>query len=131
MSKSPITCHVLDASLGRPAAGVQIKLQVCYSPSTASNAAWDPLAEGETDSDGRCLNLLPLGNGKEAQEKHAQLKAGGTYKIIFKTKQYFEQTGRQSFYPWVEIPFVVNNPDEHYHIPLLLSPYSYTTYRGS
>jgi len=53
------------------------------------------------------------------------------YKVIFKTKEYFEGTGRKCFYPWVEITFEVSNPDEHYHIPLLISPYSFTTYRGS
>jgi len=59
------------------------------------------------------------------------LKAGGLYKIVFKTKEYFERTGRKSFYPWVEITFEIINPEEHYHIPLLISPYSFTTYRGS
>jgi 5-hydroxyisourate hydrolase len=85
------------------------------------------LAKGQTDLDGRCVDLLST----EAQEKQTQLKAGGLYKVVFKTKEYFEATGRKSFYPWVEITFEVINPEEHYHIPLLISPYSFTTYRGS
>jgi len=103
----------------------------------------------ETNSDGRCLNLLPPRGSNDEKDKGTQLIAGGEYKIIFQTKEYFDETGRRSFYPWVEvrphayarhgaedlsaqkIPFVVHDPQEHYHIPLLLSPHSYTTYRGS
>ncbi|KAI0318994.1 hypothetical protein OF83DRAFT_1055792, partial [Amylostereum chailletii] len=134
MSKSPITCHVLDSSLGKPAAGVKIQLQEYHSPSFEGGAVvWEPLAAGETNADGRCMDLLPPQNSVEAGENHTQLKPGGLYKIVFKTKAYFEHSQRQSFYPWVEarIPFQVLNPEEHYHIPLLISPYSYTTYRGS
>jgi len=121
MSKSPITCHVLDSSTGKPASGVEIRLQEYHqSPSVG---VFEPLAEGQTDSDGRCLTLL--------EPKQTQLKAAGLYKVVFKTKEYFERTGRKSFYPWVEITFEIVNPEEHYHIPLLISPYSFTTYRGS
>ncbi|KAA1467951.1 transthyretin [Dentipellis sp. KUC8613] len=121
MSRSPITCHILDSSLGKPAAGVQVRLQEC-KPSTTNVDVWESLAEGETDSDGRCTNLLPVSTS---------LRAGGLYKMVFKVKPYFEQSDRKCFYPWVEIPFEVVNAEEHYHIPLLISPYSYTTYRGS
>ncbi|KAF9015638.1 hypothetical protein BDQ17DRAFT_58202 [Cyathus striatus] len=84
-----------------------------------------------TNADGRCLDLLPPTGSEEAKKEDTDLKAGQTYKIVFKTKEYFERTNRQSFYPWVEISFVINNPGEHYHIPLLISPHSFTTYRGS
>ncbi|ETW86990.1 hypothetical protein HETIRDRAFT_305763 [Heterobasidion irregulare TC 32-1] len=132
MSKSPITCHVLDSSLGKPATGVQVSLQECYSPAfDGGPVIWEPLAHGYTNSDGRCMDLLPARGSEEAKDKNVELKAGSTYKIVFKTKDYFERSGRRCFYPWVEIPFEVLNPTEHYHIPLLISPYSYTTYRGS
>ncbi|KAH9950989.1 transthyretin [Amylocystis lapponica] len=104
MSKSPITCHVLDSSLGKP-----------------------PRACSQTDADGRCMQLFP----KDVAGTRLNLEQGRLYKVVFKTKEYFERTGRKCFYPWVEITFEVANPEEHYHIPLLISPYSFTTYRGS
>jgi len=88
---------------------------------------FEPMAIGETDSDGRCTNILPPRNSPDAKE----LTAGGLYKVIFKTKDYFAKTDRKCFYPWVEITFELNDAEEHYHIPLLISPYSFTTYRGS
>lgn len=100
-----------------------------------------------TNDDGRCLDLLPPAGSEEAKAQGTSLAAGQTYKIVFKTNEYFERTQRKSFYPWVEvcsnslivrkvfnlpqITFVVENPDEHYHVPLLISPYGFTTYRGS
>ncbi|KZT74938.1 transthyretin [Daedalea quercina L-15889] len=134
MSKSPITCHVLDSSLGKPAAGIRVRLQEYHLIAEAA-AALEPLVEGETDSDGRCMQLWPKATDNQTKEELARLKAGTVYKIFFKTKEYFESTGRKSLYPWVEtciqITFEVEDPDQHYHIPLLISPYSYTTYRGS
>ncbi|CCL98080.1 uncharacterized protein FIBRA_00074 [Fibroporia radiculosa] len=147
--KSPITCHgmlhllleglalyeteltsVLDSSLGKPAAGILVRVQVHHA--FANNTEiFDPLAEGVTDADGRCMQLWPQPGAGQSKEELAKLKTGTLYKVVFKTKDYFEHTGRQCFYPWVEITFEVSNPDEHYHIPLLISPYSYTTYRGS
>ncbi|RDB28420.1 5-hydroxyisourate hydrolase [Hypsizygus marmoreus] len=130
MSKSPVTCHVLDSSTGKPASGVQIRLQQ-LEISDSGPDIFHPLAKGSTNSDGRCLDLLPpAGSGEERTEKTA-LVAGQIYKIVFKTKEYFESTNRTSFYPWVEITFTIEDPNEHYHIPLLISPYSFTTYRGS
>ncbi|KAG7099611.1 hypothetical protein E1B28_001439 [Marasmius oreades] len=124
MSKSPITCHVLDTSIGRPVEGVAIRLQE-FQPASEEGAVeiFSPLAEGVTDSDGRCTNLLTPG-GRE-------LLRPGLYKIIFRTKEYFDKTERPSLYPWVEITFDLQNTAEHYHIPLLISPFSFTTYRGS
>jgi len=84
-----------------------------------------------TNADGRCLDLLPSAGSELAQKEHTELKAGQMYKIVFKTKEYFESTNRLSFYPWVEITFEIEKPEDHYHIPLLISPYSFTTYRGS
>ncbi|KAF5323516.1 hypothetical protein D9611_005656 [Ephemerocybe angulata] len=125
MAKSPITCHILDAALGKPAQGVQVELQK-YEESL-SESPFRAVATGITNADGRCLDLLP----PAGSEGSTPLQGGETYKVIFKTKQYFEGTDRKSFYPWVEIPFTIQNPGEHYHIPLLISPFSFTTYRGS
>ncbi|KAF5388536.1 hypothetical protein D9757_004657 [Collybiopsis confluens] len=123
MAISPITCHVLDTSTGRPAEGVVIKLQQ-HEPRSDGSFLFNPLAQSITNSDGRCTDLLS-----------PALVAGtlnpGLYKIIFRTKEYFESKSVQSFYPWVEITFELSNPSEHYHIPLLISPYGFSTYRGS
>ncbi|KAF8225106.1 Hydroxyisourate hydrolase [Tricholoma matsutake] len=132
MSKSPITCHVLDSSTGKPAEGVAVRLQhLEVSESEDGPDIFHPLAVGITNADGRCLDLLPPRNSEEARNERTQLQAGQTYKIVFKTNEYFKRTNRLSFYPWVEISFVIEKPEEHYHIPLLISPYSFTTYRGS
>jgi len=125
MSKSPITCHVLDSSTGKPAQGVAIHLEYLESD------IFHPLVKGITNSDGRCLDLLPSRGSEEATKKKSNPVAGQIYKIIFKTKEYFELSERKSFYPWVEITFTIENPEDHYHIPLLISPYAFTTYRGS
>ncbi|KJA25903.1 hypothetical protein HYPSUDRAFT_182336 [Hypholoma sublateritium FD-334 SS-4] len=134
MSKSPITCHVLDASTGKPAESVEIRLQQ-LQPITGTGFleadVFHPLAKGVTNADGRCLDLLPPAGSELALKEGTDLASGQTYKVVFKTKEYFEKTGRKSFYPWVEITFIIENPQDHYHIPLLISPYSFTTYRGS
>ncbi|KDN52298.1 Hydroxyisourate hydrolase [Tilletiaria anomala UBC 951] len=120
MSKSPITCHVLDSTLGRPGKGVKVYLERLSS--TTGGAAAEKLAEGETDSDGRCTTLLV---------PETKLPPGA-YRMRFETGAYFAKDGRPTFYPFVEVTFTLpNRPDQHYHIPLLLSPFSYTTYRGS
>ncbi|KAF8604096.1 Hydroxyisourate hydrolase [Ceratobasidium sp. AG-I] len=114
-AKSPVTCHVLDSTLGKPAANVNVRLEA------AEGSNFVTLASGQTDSDGRCTNLLP---------SEPRLQAG-VYKMVFNTGEYFEKDKRDTFYPVVEIVFHLAKPNEHYHIPLLLSPWSYTTYRGS
>ncbi|TFK36984.1 hypothetical protein BDQ12DRAFT_686197 [Crucibulum laeve] len=129
--KSPITCHVLDSSTGKPAEGVFVRLQILEMSKDGGPDIFHPLAKGTTNADGRLLDLLPPVGSEEAKKEDTDLKAGQTYKIVFKTKDYFDRTNRQSFYPWVEIAFTIENPKEHYHVPLLISPYSFTTYRGS
>ncbi|ORY72431.1 hydroxyisourate hydrolase [Leucosporidium creatinivorum] len=113
--RSPITCHVLDSMSGKPASEVRVQLQRFDGSNFAA------MADGITDKDGRCPTLL----------EPAATVEKGIYKITFYTKQYFEQKGVSSFYPFVEIPFEVKVAEEHYHVPLLLSPYAYSTYRGS
>ncbi|KAF8632977.1 hypothetical protein AX15_001574 [Amanita polypyramis BW_CC] len=133
MAKSPITCHVLDSSTGKPAEGVIVRLQL-LQPAEAKDVSLDifqPLASGVTNADGRCIDLLPPAGSEEAKQQKTDLVAGQTYKIVFKTNEYFQRTGRDSFYPWVEVTFTIKLPKDHYHIPLLISPYAFTTYRGS
>ncbi len=111
---SPITTHILDTSTGRPAAGVPVTLDV------ADGGGWRPLGSGVTDADGRNRALLAAG-----------ALTAGVYRISFDTGSYFEASGTRGFYPHVRIIFEVDAPAEHYHVPLLLNPYGYSTYRGS
>lgn len=110
---SRITSHVLDTSKGKPAEGIRAMLY------RGGNDEWADLTWGITNTDGR-INLLltdePL--------------ASGIYKIRFETKDYFDKNQIETFYPYVEIIFEIDSA-EHYHIPLLLNPFGYTTYRGS
>lgn len=111
---SQITTHILDTTRGKPAKGVTIAL---YSQQTET---WQELARGTTNPDGRVADLLPKG----------EMLARGIYKLKFFTQEYFDQQGVTAFYPFVEIVFAVTAP-EHYHVPLLLNPFGYSTYRGS
>ena len=112
---SAITTHVLDTSLGKPAAGVAVKLEM------QGAGGWQTIASATTNAEGRAEELLPRG---------ATLTAG-TYRLWFDTAEYFRARGVESFYPHVEIVFTVQDAAQHYHVPLLLAPYSYSTYRGS
>ncbi len=112
---SQITTHILDTSLGKPAADVPLKLE-----QKTAEGTWKTLAEGTTNADGRVANLLP----KEA------ILPLGTYKMTFYTEGYFAEQNRENFYPVVEIQFHVSDAT-HYHVPLLLSPFGFSTYRGS
>ncbi|KAG6901817.1 hypothetical protein C0995_007616 [Termitomyces sp. Mi166 len=103
MSKSPITCHVLDSSTGKPASGIFILLQILEISKDGDPDISHPLAKGLTNSDGRCLDLLPPAGSEEEAMKKTALQAGQTYKIVFKTKEYFDKTQRPSLYPWVEV----------------------------
>lgn len=111
---SQITTHILDTTKGRPAAGVTIALHA------QAGDNWREIARGTTNADGRIADLLP----------HEQLLAQGVYKLKFFTQEYFERNGTASFYPLVEIYFVVSD-SSHYHVPLLLNPFGFSTYRGS
>ena len=107
---SYITAHILDASAGVPAAGVEVQL---------ADAAGASIAVAVTDADGRVRDLGP-----------EQLDPG-TYQVVFGSGDYFAKRGVECFHPSVSVLFSVAPNQSHYHIPLLLSPYSYTTYRGS
>ena len=112
---SAITTHVLDTSLGKPAAGVAVTLD------KQEAGGWKTLGGGATNADGRAEELLPRG---------ATL-AAGIYRLRFDTAAYFRARGVEGFYPHVEIVFTVQDAAQHYHVPLLLSPFGYSTYRGS
>jgi 5-hydroxyisourate hydrolase len=113
MSVSHVTTHILDTGTGRPASGVKATLEA------KSAAGWQEIGSGTTDQDGRIKNLGP-----------EQIEAG-TYRISFETGSYFGKQGTETFFPSVELTFAVKDPAEHYHVPLLISPFAYSTYRGS
>ncbi|KGJ79523.1 5-hydroxyisourate hydrolase [Cryobacterium roopkundense] len=110
---SRITTHVLDAVTGRPARGLAVNLE------HRGDDGWALLATGETDADGRVADLGP-----------AALPVG-RYRLDFDTGTWFEASGRPTFYPEVQITFELADEAAHCHVPLLLSPFSYSTYRGS
>jgi 5-hydroxyisourate hydrolase len=114
---SRLSTHVLDTALGRPAAGMVVHLEYA-SPS----GEWETLGAQETDSDGRCANLFPQ-NGDVLQP--------GQYRLRFETGTYHASQMVKGLYLTVEIIVTVRPGDTHLHVPLLLSPNGYTTYRGS
>ncbi|MDE1177953.1 MAG: hydroxyisourate hydrolase [Edaphobacter sp.] len=113
---SGISTHILDTTAGRPAAGVGVALL-----RLDDGGAWQTLATKETDSDGRCRQMLPDGVALLA----------GEYRVRFETAAYYEAHALTGLYPFVEITFTVREGEEHLHIPLLLTANGYTTYRGS
>ena len=112
---SVITTHVLDLALGRPARGVPVKLELL------AEGGWVTLAERVTDDDGRVRDLIATGTRLTA----------GKFRLTFSTGDYAHAHGGTTFYPEVPITFEIQDPDQHYHVPLLLSPFGYSTYRGS
>ena len=112
---SPITTHILDTARGCPAADVPVGLE-----RQNQDGSWCHIGEGQTDEDGRNKALMAAGTLER-----------GIYRITFDTATYYGRLRESSFYPEVRICFSVDAPDEHYHVPLLLSPYGYSTYRGS
>jgi 5-hydroxyisourate hydrolase len=106
-----LSTHVLDTAAGEPAAGVPVSLEILRE------GDWEPIGQGVTDADGRLDEL-------------AAVLVEGTYRIRFDTAAYFAASGTKTFYPEVTVVFVTE-PGRHHHVPLLLSPFGYSTYRGS
>lgn len=113
---SPITTHVLDTSTGKPAAGLAVTLEL-----ETQDAGWQLMANGVTDSDGRIADLMTSDT----------VFSAGRYRLIFETGQYFHMRQIECFFPQVTITFVVGDARQHFHVPLLLTPFGYSTYRGS
>ena len=110
---STVSSHVLDTSLGRPAAGVPVRLE------HLTGGVPSPVAQASTDDDGRVRELGPEG------------LRPGTYRVVFDTAAYFARSGQRTFYPEVAVSFLIDDAGGHYHVPLVLSPFAYSTYRGS
>jgi 5-hydroxyisourate hydrolase len=102
-------------SLGRPATGVPVVLE-----RSGGTSQWHVIGHGETDADGRVRTLMP----------ESTKLAMGVYRLVFDTRSYFEKRGVIGFYPSVTVVFEIRD-ETHYHVPLLLSPFGYSTYRGS
>jgi 5-hydroxyisourate hydrolase len=113
---SAITTHVLDTARGVPAAGVPVVLE-----RRAGQGEWYVVGRGEKDADGRMRGLMAEG---------ASI-VPGYYRLIFDARRYFTSTGVQGFYPQIAVMFEAVEGESHYHVPLLLGPFGYTTYRGS
>jgi len=111
---SQLTTHILDTGKGKPAEGVSVYLFQQHGEE------WTELTIGTTNADGRIPHLL----------RKEVILENGIYKMKFLTKDYFEKQGVQTFYPFIEITFAITS-NEHYHIPLLLNAFGYSTYRGS
>lgn len=121
MSTSYITSHVLDTSLGRPAVNVEIILETQVL--SGDTTKWRELGREKTNQDGRVTQLCPM---------HSTNFIPGVYRLQFLVAPYFEAQGiSASFYPEITITFTVKSTQEHYHVPLLLNPFGYSTYRGS
>jgi 5-hydroxyisourate hydrolase len=130
---STLSTHALDTASGRPAAGLRLVLEQQPQPETwqafateyfgqaVTEPGWILLARGVTNADGRCPDLLPAGT---------QLTPG-IYRVSFDTAGYFAARDLRGFYPLAQITFEILATDEHYHVPLLLSPFGFSTYRGS
>ena len=109
-----LSVHVLNQQTGKPAPNVEVTLE------QKQDAGWKFLNKASTDKDGRIKQFWP-----------AQPAASGNYRVVFKTGRYFSEQKQESFFPEIPVEFHISNTNEHYHVPLLLSQYGYSTYRGS
>ncbi len=109
-----VSTHILDTTFGKPAAGVPVALE------KKSEGVWEKAGGGMTDQDGRIRDLVPEGKLEAA-----------IYRITFDTTAYYNLQAMECFYPEVSVVFQIRDIESHYHVPLLVSPYGYSTYRGS
>jgi len=114
-AQNPLSVHVLDQQSGQPGAGIQVTLE------QRKGTEWMQLASGVTNEQGRIPALYPEGKAM----------AAGDYRIVFRTGEHFARKGQPTFFPRIPVEFTVDAPAQHYHIPLLLSPFGYSTYRGN
>lgn len=113
--KFQLSTHILDIATGTPAPGVKITLQ-----KQLPDKSWQNVSECNTDKNGRVGNFLPYSNSSN----------NGIYKLTFYTETYFKKQNQKTFFPFVEVVFEITD-DAHYHVPITVSPYGYSTYRGS
>lgn len=113
-----LSSHILDITLGKPVENVDVKLEK-YNETTKQ---WISVINKKTDKNGRIGDFLP--KGKDSKSNY------GKYKIIFFTEDYFKNKNMESFYPFIEVVFQIQD-NQHYHVPITLSPFGYSTYRGS
>lgn len=113
---STVTTHILDTARGQPAAGVNVTLAMLGLADK-----WMRLAAVATDTDGRIKSFLPPGKSLEL----------GTYRLRFETGPYHTGQGEPGFFPYIDVVFAIREQGKHFHVPLLLSPFGYSTYRGS
>ncbi|KAF2250006.1 hydroxyisourate hydrolase [Trematosphaeria pertusa] len=131
--KPPITCHVLDTTLGRPAASIPVTLTLHNPPSSLSS----PLVfAATTNADGRVTSWTPSSPfSADSLDLIFKREGDQQYSLSFDTEEYFGSRGVKTFFPEVQVKFVVRQADggkeQHYHVPVLLGPFGYTTYRGS
>lgn len=112
---NPLSVHVLDLQNGTPTAGIRVLLEQRHGEQ------WQALASGVTDAQGRVAALYPAG----------QTMPAGAYRIVFETGEHYARLGKPSFFPRIPVEFQVEAGVQHTHIPLLLSPFGYSTYRGN
>lgn len=110
-----LSSHILDISTGKPAPNVVIRLEKLSEKNT-----WLLVSQKTTDANGRVGDFLPYG----------EIKHQGTYKLVFETAPYFNSQQRDSFYPWIEVVFTIKD-NQHYHVPITVSPFGYATYKGN
>src|SRR5262245_53175946 len=113
---SKVTSHILDTTVGRPASGISVLLE-----HESAQQGWVPVGDAVSNPDGRVGNLVPAG---------LTLRIG-RYRLLFDTGPYYAEKNLQAFFPQVCVIFHVHDPEQHYHLPLLISRYSFTTYRGT
>jgi len=112
---NPLSVHVLDLQSGQPTAGIRVTLE------QRAGSQWRELANGVTNEQGRIPALYP----------EDKAMAAGEYRIVFRTGEHYARKGQATFFPRIPVEFTVDAPTQHYHIPLLLSPFGYSTYRGN
>lgn len=113
---SAITTHILDTSSGKPGAGIPVVLE-----RKTHSSGWQAISEGISDIDGRISSFIAAG----------EAFLPGHYRLIFETGAYYLLSNIECFFPQVTVSFVVKDPLQHFHVPLILSPFGYSTYRGS
>lgn len=115
---NPLSVHVLDLQTGQPSPGIQVDLE-----RRAASGNWQPLGSGTTDEQGRIRALVPATALKEW--------AAGDYRVVFRTGEFYARQKQPSFFPEIPVVFRVESAKQHYHVPLLLSPFGFSTYRGN